>query len=321
MLGARRGCCMLIAHHELLAARLVVAVLDALGGGTALVAGADCFRVGGEVDRHALIEDVERSVPQPRVAILFTVANDAAVELVDLAESATAHEGGEHFTADPARAVRDNGRVLEVVVLATVEFGDEVAGGVNIRNYRIGELANRRFDGIAAVEEGDIFAGNKLVELFGAELGAAAADTVLIDLQLTGGTEADDLIAHLHAQTGKVVAFALAPLEVDVFERGVLTRLAHIALYIFQLTADSAIHAVFGEDDATAEPEGLTEVALPQPHSLRIGQRREHVEEKDLGNSHTASLRRLAGGGSLMLGRAQSDVGLCRQGCRVIWVS
>ena len=108
MLGACRGGGVLVAHHELLAARLVVTILDALGGRAALVALTNRLRIGGEVDGHALVEDVQRTIPEAGVAVLFAVANDAAVELVDLAKSATAHEGGEHFTADAARAVSDD---------------------------------------------------------------------------------------------------------------------------------------------------------------------------------------------------------------------
>jgi len=271
-----------------------VAVLNAFARGTALVATANRFGVVGEVDRHAFVEDVERPVPQAGVPELLAVANDAAVELVDLAESATAHEGGEHFAADAAGAIGDDGGVLEVVVLATVEFGDKVAGGVNIRNDRVGEFADRCLDGVAAVKEGDVFAGHKFVQLFGAQLGAAAHHTVFINLQLPWGTKADDLVAHLHAQARKVAADALAPLEVDVFEGRVFACLAHVALHIFEFSADGAVHAIFGEDDATAEPEGLTEVALPQPHSLRVGQRCEDVEQQDFGNSHSTSLRLLA---------------------------
>ncbi len=302
MRGAGRGGCVLIAHDELFAAGRVVAVLDALGCRAALVALADRFRVCREVDGHALVEDVERTVPQAGVAVLFAVANDAAVELVDLAESAAAHKRGEHFAADAARAVGDDGNVLEVVVLAAVEFGDEVTSGVDIRNNRIGELADRSLDGVAAVKEGHVFAGHEFMQLFGAQLCAAADHTVFVNLKLTGSAEADDLVAHLHAELREVVALAFAPLEVDVLERRILARFAHIPLNVFELAADGAIHAVFGEDDATAEPEELAEVALPQPHSLRIGQRREHVEEKDLRNSHRASLRLLAGGGSLVHG-------------------
>ena len=282
---------MLVAHHELFAAGGIMAVLDALGCRTALGAVADGLGVSGEVDGHAVVEDVERAVPETCVAILFAVAHDSAVELVDLAESAAAHEGGEHFTADAAGAVCDDGSALEVVVLATVEFGDEVAGGVNIRNYCISESADRRLDGVAAVKEGNVCAGNEFVEFFGAELGATTHHTVFVYLQFAGCAETDDFVAHLHAQSGKVVALALAPFEVDVLESGILASFADVALHVFEFATDGAIHAILREDDATAEPEGFTEVALPQPYSVGVGQRREHVEEKDLGNSHAASLR------------------------------
>ena len=88
---------------------------------------ADERGVVGEVHRDAVVEDVQRALPEPVVAVRLAVRRDAAVELVDLLEAAVLHQRGQHLAADAAGAVRDDRLVLEVVVGAAVERRDELA--------------------------------------------------------------------------------------------------------------------------------------------------------------------------------------------------
>ena len=54
----------------------------------------DRFDVLAELDVHALVEDIEGTVPVAGGAEGLTVADDAAVELIDLFETAVLHQHG-----------------------------------------------------------------------------------------------------------------------------------------------------------------------------------------------------------------------------------
>ena len=257
-----------------------------------------------EVDRAAAVEDVERSLPQAVVAEALAVAHDAAVELVDLAEAAAHHEAREHFAADAAGAVGDDGPALQLVVPARVEFGHEVACALDIGHDRAPESADRRLERIASVEEHDLVAalGDEVVQGVGTQLRAAADHAGLVDGELTGRAEAHDLLAHLDAElrevgarTARVEPRALAPLEVDVLERGVVAGLPNVALQRTELPAEGAVETVLRDEDAPAQPERFGEVALPQPHGVGVGERRECVVEEDLGDGHPGIVRARSG--------------------------
>src|SRR5699024_4811575 len=64
----------------------------------------DRFDVLAELDVHALVEDIEGTVPVAGGAEGLTVADDAAVELIDLFETAVLHQHGQDLAADSARA-------------------------------------------------------------------------------------------------------------------------------------------------------------------------------------------------------------------------
>src|SRR5690554_851100 len=286
MLGAGRPVGVVSAHDQLRAAAQVVAVLHVTGGGVAAIAAADDRGIRGEVDRHPPVEDVERALPETGVSELLAIPGDAAVELIDLVETTVQHQARQHFTADAAGAVGDNRLVLEVVVGAAVQLGDELTGVADRGNHGIREPSDLGFEGVATVEEGDVFLCDQFVQLLRGEPGAAADDPVLVDLQFAGSAEADQFVAHPHAETGEVVAATVTPLHVEVLERGVFARLAQVLLHIVELTADGAVDAVLRDEDAPTQPERLAQVALPQPDRLGVGERGEDVVEQDLGDGH-----------------------------------
>lgn len=238
---------------------------------------ADFQRFVAELHVHSLVEHVERAFPQALVLEGFAVADDAAVHLVDLFEAAVDHEGAEDLAADAAGAVGDDGLVLEVVVLARVEFLDEVVGGVDVGHDGVLEFADLGFKGVAAVKEHHFLAagflgGNEFVQLLRLEVGAAAHHAVLIDLQFSGGAEADDFLAGLHAQAGEVVAGAVGPFDVHVLEAGVLTCGLQILFEVLDVTANRGVDAVLGDDDAPLEAQLLAQGTLPQLDRFRITQ-------------------------------------------------
>src|SRR5665647_421021 len=283
------------ADDELFPAGQVAAVEHVLRRFAAGRAAPDDRGVVAEVDGHPLVEHVERAVPEAVVAERLAVAHDAAVELVDLAEAAFLHQTAEHLAADAAGAVGDDGLVLEVVVLAAVELGHELAGVGDIRDDGVREAADLGLEGVAPVEEDHIVPalGHELVQFGRGQLRAAAHHARGIHPQLARRAEAHDLLAHLHDQAREVkapAAFvergALAPFEVDLLERRVVAGLAHVALEGLEVAADRAVEPVPRDQDATADAERLAEVALPEAHGLGVGERREDVVQEDLRDGH-----------------------------------
>jgi hypothetical protein len=144
---------------------------------------------------------------------------------------------------------------------------------------------------VASVEEHDVGASlvDELVEFAGLQVRAAADDAVLVDRDLAGDAEGDDLVAHLHGEAGEVEAETVLieagagrPFEVDALEGLVLLGLAHVCLERRHVSAEGAVETVLGDDDAPAQPQQFAEVALPQPDRLGVGDRREHVVEQNL---------------------------------------
>src|SRR5690606_15275420 len=207
-----------------------MAILHVVRGRVAAVTATDHGGIRSEVDRHPPVEDVERPLPQAGIAELLSVAGDAAVELVDLAEPTLDHQAREHLAADAAGAVCDDRLVLEVVVCAAVQLGDELTGVADRRDHSIREPADFRLERVTPVEEGDLLLGAQFVQLLRAQPNATADYAVLIDLELAGRTEADELVANADAQSWEIVAAAIAPLAVEVLERGILARLSQVLL-------------------------------------------------------------------------------------------
>lgn len=90
----------------------VGAVLELAGGRGASGALADGLGLVAELQVHAFVEDVEGAFPEPLVLERFAIADDTAVQLVDLLEPAVHHEAGEHLAADTACAIGNDRLVL-----------------------------------------------------------------------------------------------------------------------------------------------------------------------------------------------------------------
>ncbi len=125
---------------------------------TAAIALTDVFGIGRESRDLAIIEYVERALPESFVAECFAVPHDAAFDLVDLTETSAEHRSAENLAANPARAIGHHRFVLEVIVFSGFDFADEVVRGCDVGNDRTGEPTNSRFKGVAAVEKDDIVA-------------------------------------------------------------------------------------------------------------------------------------------------------------------
>src|SRR5699024_4022282 len=154
---------------------------------------------------HALVEDVEGTLPQTPVAELFAVADDAAVDLVDLLETTVDHQGAEDLAADAAGAVGHHRFVLQIVILAGFDLLDEVVGGVNVVHHGVSEVADLGLHVVAAIEEDHLVTAflDELVYLLRFEVDTAADDAVLIHLDLIRCPECHDLIADLDGQFGE----------------------------------------------------------------------------------------------------------------------
>ena len=179
-----------------------------------------------------------------------------------------------------------------MVIYAAVELGDELPGVGDVRHHGIREPADLRLERVAAVEECHLFLGHQLVQLLGAEPRSAAHHTVLVDLQFAGCPEADQLVAHPHAEPREVAARSVAPLEVDVLEGRVLARLAQVLLDGRQIAAHRAVDAVLRNKDAAAQPQRFAQVALPKANGLGVGEGSECVEKQDLRDGHRAIVDR-----------------------------
>src|SRR5699024_10374951 len=229
--------------------------------------------------------------------VLLAVADDAAVDLVDLLKAAVLHQRAEHLTPDPAGAVADDRLVLHPVVLAALQFLDEVVGGLHIRDDGVLEPADFGLHRVTPIEEDDVVAAllDQLVDLFRLQVGSSPNDAVLVDLQLTRRAEGDDLVAHLDGQAREVLRPALRPLELHALEAGVFAGAARVLLAGMQGATDGAVDAVFGDKDAPGQSEAVAELLLPQHYRRRVRDGREPVVQQDAGffevgraNSHAS---------------------------------
>ena len=248
----------------------------------------DGFDIVPELDVHALVEDVERSVPVAGAAEGLAVADDAAVELIDLFEPAVLHEHGQDLAADSAGAVGDDGFVLEVVVFAGFDLGDEVTRGVRVGHDRVPELPDLRLHRVATVEEDDLLAAfvEEFVQGSWFEMLAAALDSVICHGDLVRGAEGDEFVADLHAQAWEVIALAVRPFDVRSLEWRVGLRRPHVLLHVEDVPSDRGVDSVLRYDDPPLEPEALGQGVLPQLDRFGVGQRGEDIEQDDLGSCH-----------------------------------
>ena len=268
-LARRRNAFAFCATHESLTAAQVSTVRHMTGGFFTDLARGKFGGSGGEVDGNSAIEDVKRTLPQPIVALGLAVAHDAAVDLVDLGETAGAHQWRQNLAPNPSGAIGDDRFVLEVVVLATFKLGDKVSSRRDVGNHGIFELANPRFKCVAPVEEHDIIAalGDERIDLVGSEFGSASDDPGFINDNLVGNAKTNDLGASLHAQPRKIgaqpvviEARAVAPLHVEVRKSRVLLRLADVLLDVLNRSADGAVDSVRRYDDSPSQLQRLAQL-------------------------------------------------------------
>ncbi|EZP46778.1 hypothetical protein BW35_00228 [Micrococcus luteus] len=264
----------------------VGAVAQRRGRGLARDAPADGLGIGGEAGGQASGEHGQLAPPQSGVAAGLAVADDAAVELVDLGEAAVLEQGGEDLAAHAARAVGDQRRVLEVVQGPGVDGGEQVAGGVRVRDHGPVEAADGRLHRVAAVEEahgvrGAGALGDQRVHLDGREPLPRADDPVRVHGDALGGPERDELGLDLDREAGEVRRRAVRPLHFEVPERRMLPRAAHVALDGVDRSADGPVDPLRRHDDPAGQAEGRGERALPQPHRLGVGERGEPVVQRD----------------------------------------
>ncbi|MEN9660356.1 MAG: hypothetical protein RLZZ443_285 [Actinomycetota bacterium] len=241
-----------VTEQNQVAAGKVRAVAELVGRSLAVLALADDLGFVAEVGLHAAVEDVERALPQALVLEALAVANDAALDLVDLFEAAVDHDGRKNFATDSTGAVGHDWLVFEVVVLAAFELFDKVVSGLNIWHDGVLELADLRLKRVAAIEKDDLIAAlfDELVDLVWLEVHAAVGHTAAVNLDLIRQGESDELLAMLDAQTRKIVAGAIAPLEVDLAETRVFASLAYVLLKRAHRTTEGSVDAVLRNQDA-----------------------------------------------------------------------
>ncbi len=204
---------------------------------------------------HALVKDIHGAFPQAIIAVLFAVAHDSTIDLVDLFKATVLHQRGQDLAANTPGAVRHHRLIFHPVVLAGLNFFDEVMRGFHIGHDGIFKLANLRFHGVAAVKEDDFLATffYQLIYFFWLEVHAATDDAVLIHLQLARRAKGHDFIAYLDRKAREVIRSALGPLELHSLKAWVFLGLADVALAGFHIATYGAVDAVLGDEDAPLE--------------------------------------------------------------------
>ena len=211
-------------------ARSSRAVIELASWCLAVITLTDQGRIRRKIDGKAIIEGVERALPETVISKLVTVANDATIDLVDLAEAAILHDDRENFASNTTSAICNDRLILEMVVLTALNFRNKLLRGSYIWNNRILKFTDLRFEGITTIEEDDFIAafGNQLINFERLEVNSAADHAVLIHLDLIWITKRYELLLRLHAKSWEVITSALRPLEIDLTKTRVLLRLLHI---------------------------------------------------------------------------------------------
>ena len=112
-----------------------------------------------EAHAHALVEDEARTV-EVAVGILLTICHDAAFELSDVGKSVFSQERTCSFTADAARAVRDDATVFVVFELG--QMVRQIPEVVHRERNGVSEFSDRGFVVVAHVDQHQIFASLEL---------------------------------------------------------------------------------------------------------------------------------------------------------------
>ena len=95
-----------------LATLQVGAVVELAGRRVTTFAATNGSDVVTELVVHSRVKEVERAFPQALIGEDFAVANDAAVELVDLVKAPILHHRRQHFATHATRAVGNYGSIL-----------------------------------------------------------------------------------------------------------------------------------------------------------------------------------------------------------------
>lgn len=226
---------------------------------------------------HASIKDIEAALPETLVSELLAIADDATFDLIHLFEAAVQHDRAQDLAADAAGAVGDDWLVLEVVILATLNFVDEVMGCFNVWNHCVFEFADLGFEGVSAIEEDDFVAlfFDKGVYLSWLQVLATVLNSGFLNLDLVWLREGNKLFFNLDRELGKFVSGAIGPLEVGLAKARVVLGLAAVLLEVFHVTTQGAIDAMLGDEDSALEIQRLAKGLLPQHHCLRVFDRGE----------------------------------------------
>ena len=127
--------------------------------------------------------------------------------------------------------------------------------GGYIRDNGTSEAPNLGFHGIAPVEKHNIIAAffDELVYFLRFKVNAAANNAVSINFQFIGGTECDDFIPNLHAQSWEVVRAPFGPFKFHAFKARIFLGHPSIAFTGCNVAANCAIDPMLRDEDSAGE--------------------------------------------------------------------
>ena len=172
-------------QHQVVALH-VGAVLEIRRLAAAVRALADRLGVIRKVHGHTIIEDAQCTFPESVITVALTVLYDAAVDLIHVFKPTFFHHRADDFTANPARAIRHDFFIFDVIVFVTLKLGYEITRGIRIRHHGIFELADFRFVLVATVKEHhapSLFL-DELGDLFPLQVFSPTDDSIFIYLEL-----------------------------------------------------------------------------------------------------------------------------------------
>jgi hypothetical protein len=79
-----------------------------------------------EINSEAIIECIEGAVPKAIITEGISIANDSALDLINLFKTTVLHEYRKKFTANSTRAISDDWLVLHMVVLTAFNLFYEI---------------------------------------------------------------------------------------------------------------------------------------------------------------------------------------------------
>ena len=202
--------------------------------------------------RLTLVKNKKSALPQTGVPLGFTVSDDAPIDLIDLGKSAVLHHGGKNLAPNTPGAVGHNGATLEIVVLATFNFSNEVMGGFDVGDDGVSESSNLCLKRIATIKEDDFVpAGcHELIDFIGREMHAAIDHAVTVHFDFMGHPKGHQLVAHFDAQPWKVLPRSFRPLEIHVMKRFISLSRFDVLLDFAKTAADGSINTVGRNNDS-----------------------------------------------------------------------